>query len=87
MFVTSGTFVPDPALRTIFSSTYPGWWDTPEKDAPLAEFNAAPDQKTRTQLWAKLQAMIYEEAPVIRPGNFNNLVISRKGRSDSSPPT
>jgi len=79
MFVTSGSFVPDPALLTVFSSTYPGWWDTPEKNALFAQFNAEPDQGKRVQMWAKLQAMMYQEVAMIRPGNFNNLMLSRKG--------
>ena len=61
MFVTSGGFVPDPALLTIFSSTYPGWWDTPDKNELFAQFNAEPDQGKRVQMWAKLQAMMYQE--------------------------
>jgi peptide/nickel transport system substrate-binding protein len=79
VFVTSGVLVPDPALLTIFSSTYPGWWDTPEKNALFAQFNSETDQAKRVQLWIKLQAMMYAEVPVIRPGGFNNLMLSRKG--------
>jgi hypothetical protein len=29
--------------------------------------------------------MMYEEAPAIRPGGFNNLIISRKGLLGFSP--
>ena len=79
IFVTSGVVVPDPSLLTVFSSTYPGWWDTPEKNALFAQFNSETDQAKRVQLWAKLQAMMYAEVPMIRPGGFYNLIISRKG--------
>ena len=79
MFVTSGTFVPDPALLTVFSAAYPGWWDTPEKNALFAQFNAASDPGTRVRMWARLQTMMYEEVPMIRPGGFNNLMIARRG--------
>ncbi len=79
MFVTSHAFVPDPSLITVFSSAYPGWWDTPEKNALFAQFNAEVNQGKRVQLWAKLQAMMYEEAPIVRPGGFSSLLLSRKG--------
>lgn len=85
IFVTSGVFVPDPSLLTIFSSTYPGWWDTPEKNVLYAQFNAEADQGKRVQEWIKLQAMMYDEAPSIRPGSFNNLIISRKGLAGFTP--
>ena len=43
MFVTSHSFVPDPSLITVFSSAYPGWWDTQTKNALFAQFNAELD--------------------------------------------
>jgi peptide/nickel transport system substrate-binding protein len=79
MFVTSHSFVPDPSLITFFSSAYPGWWDTPEKNALFAQFNAEVNQGKRIQLWAKLQAMMYQEVPIVRPGGFSSLLLSRKG--------
>jgi len=79
MFVTQASFTPDPALITVYNSTYPGWWDTPTKDALFAQFNDEPDQAKRVQLWAKLQALLYAEVPVVRPGAFARLLLSRKG--------
>ncbi len=79
MFVTSHGFVPDPALITVFSSAYPGWWDSPDKNALFGQFTAEADPAKRTQLWAKLQALMYREAPIVRPGGFNLLELSRKG--------
>ena len=79
MFVTSGGFLPDPALQNIYSGAWPGWWDVPDKNRLFAEFNAEPDQAKRAQLWAKLHELWYTEAPVVRPGVFYQLVLSRKG--------
>jgi len=79
MFVTGGGFVPDPALQNVFTGAYPGWWDVPDKNQLFAEFNAQPDQGRRVQLWAKLHELWYSEAPVVRPGVFYSLVLSRKG--------
>ncbi|HLJ59348.1 MAG TPA: ABC transporter substrate-binding protein [bacterium] len=79
IFVTSHGFVPDPALITVFSSAYPGWWDTPTKNTLFSQFTAEPDAKKRVQLWAKLQTLMYQEAPIVRPGAFNLLQLNRKG--------
>jgi peptide/nickel transport system substrate-binding protein len=79
MFVTSGGFLPDPSLQNIYSGAWPGWWNAPDKNRLFAEFNTEPDQAKRTQLWAKLHELWYTEAPVVRPGVFYSLVLSRKG--------
>jgi peptide/nickel transport system substrate-binding protein len=78
MFVTSGGFVPDPSLQNIFGGAYPGWWNVPDKNRLFAEFNAEPDPAKRIKLWSQLHALWYSEAPVVRPGTFYNLVLSRK---------
>ena len=79
IFVTSGAFVPDPALLTVFSSAYPGWWDTAEKNDLFARFSAEPSQAKRLQMWGQLQTMLYREVGFIRPGDFYDVVITRRG--------
>ena len=79
MFVTSGGFLPDPSLQNIYSGAWPGWWNSPDKNRLFAAFNTEPDQTKRAQLWAKLHQLWYAEAPVVRPGVFYQLVLSRKG--------
>jgi len=79
MFVTQHGFAADPALITVFDSTYPGWWDTPTKDALFAQFTTELDPSKRVHLWAKLQELLYQEVPLIRPGGFARLMLSRKG--------
>jgi len=85
VFVTTFGFVPDPALALPFSSAYPGWWDTPTKDALFAQFNAEPDPRKRVQLWTRLQALMYEEAPIVRPGTAFSLMLSRKNLPGFTP--
>jgi peptide/nickel transport system substrate-binding protein len=75
MFTTSHGFVPDPALITVFSSAYPGWYDTPTKNTLLGEFTSESDQAARVKTWAKLQALMYKEAPIVRPGEFYGLLL------------
>jgi peptide/nickel transport system substrate-binding protein len=69
VFVTGHAFVPDPSLITILSAQYPGWWDSPEKNALVAKLNATPQQTTRKQVWDQLQELIYTQVPVIRIGH------------------
>ncbi|HLW60741.1 MAG TPA: ABC transporter substrate-binding protein [bacterium] len=78
LFTTSHGFVPDPALITVFNSAYPGWWDSAEKNKLFDEFNQTPNQGARVQLWGKLQALWYQQAPLVRPGEFYAVVLSTK---------
>jgi peptide/nickel transport system substrate-binding protein len=78
LFTTSHGFVPDPALITVFSATYPGWWDSAEKNKLFDEFNQTSDPAARTRLWPKLQALWYKEAPLVRPGEFFGVLLASK---------
>jgi peptide/nickel transport system substrate-binding protein len=73
IFFTHGPILPEPTLYSFMNSGAPGWWSTPAHDAALAAFNAEPDPEKRAAMWADLQALIYEEVPVSRVGNFNSL--------------
>ncbi|HLY21673.1 MAG TPA: ABC transporter substrate-binding protein [bacterium] len=75
LFTTSHGFVPDPALITVFSSAYPGWWDTSTKNSLLGEFTSESDPAARVKTWSKLQALMYKEAPIVRPGEFYTLML------------
>ena len=78
MFTTAHGFVADPALITVFNSAYPGWWDSPEKNKMFDEFNQTADQTARVRVWARLQDLIYRQAPLVRPGEFYTVVLSSK---------
>jgi peptide/nickel transport system substrate-binding protein len=78
MFTTAHGFVPDPALITVFNSAYPGWWDSPEKNKLFDQFNQAPNQSARVRLWGQLQALWYQQAPLVRPGEFYTVVLASK---------
>ena len=78
LFTTSHGFVPDPALITVFNSAYPGWWDSPEKNKLFDEFNQTADPAARVRFWPRLQALLYKQAPLVRPGEFYNVVLASK---------
>ena len=80
-FVTFHGFVPDPALITILSPGYPGWWDTPAKRAALETFNAATDEAARAAAWGKLQELLMREAPTVQLGKYFGLLAHQKSVS------
>jgi peptide/nickel transport system substrate-binding protein len=79
MFTTSGGFPPDPAMETFLSPAYPGWWSTSDKAEAFDAFTHASDPRRRAALWARLQDLIYTEVPLVRPGDFFGLVLTRRG--------
>jgi len=78
LFTTSHGFVVDPALITVFSSAYPGWWDSPEKNQMFSQFNQTSDQGARVKLWSNLQKLWYKQVPLVRPGEFYTLYMWTK---------
>ncbi len=69
MFMTHHSSIPDPVLLTVLNDNYPGWWQTDEKHALMEQFTGTSDLKTRQAAWEELQALIYEQLPVVKVGN------------------
>ena len=69
MFETTHGVVPDPILYTFMNDNYPGWWVSPEKEALEAELTGTVDPEARKAVWAKIQELMYEQVPVIKPGD------------------
>jgi peptide/nickel transport system substrate-binding protein len=78
MFVTHGPILPEPTLYSFMTPAAPGWWSTPARDKAVDAFNGEPDPARRAQLWGDVQALIYQEVPIIRIGNFNALGVRSK---------
>ena len=70
MFVTHHGFVPDPILISVMNDNYPGWWTTPEKQTLKNRFTASSDPAERLEIWAELQALIYEQVPTMKTGDI-----------------
>ncbi|MFP4589499.1 MAG: ABC transporter substrate-binding protein [Candidatus Acetothermia bacterium] len=82
MFQTGHGFVPHPILYTWMSATYPGWFDTPEKDELLTEFTSTFDDEESQEVWDELQELCYEEVQPISTGhafNYNLALPEVKG--------
>ena len=69
MFETTHGAMPDPVLYTFMNDNYPGWWVSPEKEALEAEFTSTTDPAARKAIWDQLQALIYDQVPVVKPGD------------------
>lgn len=67
----------DPVLFLGFSDTWPGWYVSEEKDALVAALRRESNFETRMELWDKLQALFWEDVPVIKYGDYFNLHIHR----------
>lgn len=69
MFETTHGAMPDPVLFTFMNDTYPGWWVSPEKEELEARFTGSTDPEERKQIWEEIQALVYEQVPVVKPGD------------------
>jgi len=69
IFVTHHSFAPDPVLLTFINASYPGWWDSAEIGALRAELVNSSDQAARKAVWDKIQALVYEQVPVMKVGD------------------
>ncbi|MDR1978963.1 MAG: ABC transporter substrate-binding protein [Synergistaceae bacterium] len=70
IFFTHHGFVPDPVLFSFMSDVYPGWWATDAKAALAKDFVETMDFTARKAVWDKLQALLYEEVPIAKVGDY-----------------
>ncbi len=73
IFITHGPFPAEPALNGWMSDDYPGWWSSDAKHAATEPFLAESDPEKRKALFAEVQTVFYEDAPVFKVGDFNSL--------------
>ncbi|MBD3678530.1 MAG: ABC transporter substrate-binding protein [Rhodobacteraceae bacterium] len=69
MFMTHHGDVPDPVLLTVMNESYPGWWQTEEKRALMAQLTGTSVLEERQAAWEKMQALIWEQLPTVRVGS------------------
>jgi peptide/nickel transport system substrate-binding protein len=73
MYVSDSPFLPEPALIGQLDSSGPIGWDSEAGRRAIAAFNGELDPKKRLALWAELQAVILDEVPYIKVGDYNAL--------------
>ncbi|TXI05205.1 MAG: ABC transporter substrate-binding protein [Rhizobium sp.] len=71
IYISHSPFLPEPALIGTLSPSSPGWWTTPTSKTAVDAFNTEVDPKKRIELWANVQKTIYDEAPMMKIGDFN----------------
>jgi peptide/nickel transport system substrate-binding protein len=85
IFVTHHSFFPDPILFTFLNASYPGWWDTAEIKALRTELVNSSDQAARKATWDKIQALIYEQVPIMKVGDAYTYDIASPKLKDLNP--
>ncbi len=73
VFLTHYPFLAEPALILNLADTAPGWWSTQTKNDLLARFNAETDSAKRAEIFKEIQALVYDEVPFYKVGDFNSL--------------
>lgn len=71
IFFTTHGFYPEPTLYCFMSSGYPGWWNTDKKKELMSQFVQTMDPEERLNIWHKIQALIYEEVPIVKVGDYS----------------
>jgi peptide/nickel transport system substrate-binding protein len=76
-FVTFNSMSPAPPLYQLWLFEYwPGWWENAEKDELLEQYNVAVDLDEQVRIWEQIQNTIWEEAPIIKIGDFYGYAIA-----------
>lgn len=77
IFISYNSFSSAPPLRHGWLvSGFAGWWTNPEKDRLVAELVNAVEYEEQYAVWEQLQALMYEQVPVIVPGHFYRLGVA-----------
>lgn len=78
IFNTGFSFTPEPTTLSFIPDDWPGWWESEDKEAALAPLMEETDPDARKALWDEFQALVYEEVPIVKTGDFFGLSIKRK---------
>jgi peptide/nickel transport system substrate-binding protein len=86
IFNTGFSFTPEPTTLSFIPAEWPGWWESEDKEAALAPLMEETDPEARRALWDEFQALVYEEVPIVKTGDFFGLSIKRKSLQGESLP-
>jgi len=76
IFSTYHGWVASPALWTLMSPSYPGWWENETKDRLFSQYLAATDIRERAKIWSQIQQVIWEDAAVARCGTADGFLVA-----------
>lgn len=63
----------DPSLWIALDSSWPGWWDSEEKNQLVEDLWRAPTFEERKAIWDQLQELYYEEQPLATMGETGTM--------------
>lgn len=78
IFNTGFTFEPEPTVLSFIGEGWPGWWVSDRKRELLGKLADESDFTKRKALWDQFQQLVYDEAPVVKLGDFFGLTIKRR---------
>lgn len=74
IYMTHSFFLPEPMLTPPqLGDGAPGGWKTAAKDMAITLFTQENNPAKRASVWGTVQAVVYDEVPYIKLGNFNSL--------------
>lgn len=76
MFFTGSPFYPEPTLNGYLMPDYYGWWNTDKQQELLNQLINTIDPEERVVIWNKIQALVYEEVPIILIGGGSHYNIT-----------
>ena len=77
-FITGHNSFEHPLLLPFLSASWPGWWESADKDRLLAAIAAEPNEKKGLGLIQELQSLIYKEAAIVKVCDFFTVRGGRK---------
>lgn len=79
IFFTHANFPGDPTMLNPISDSYPGWYASDAKTKAIKAFLAAATSDEKKAAWTSIQTAFYDDAPLVKVGNFNGLTGLAKG--------
>lgn len=76
LFLATGTSYSDPLTVVFLSSGFPGWWNTPAKNALMNRILSAADEPARRAAWNDLQQLVWTDLPFVKLGFEGNLAVT-----------
>jgi peptide/nickel transport system substrate-binding protein len=73
IFVTHSNFPGDPTMLNTITDTYPGWYISDAKAKAVAAYMTATSKDEAFAAWENVQKVVYDDAPLVKIGNFNAL--------------
>ena len=78
VFVTGHDTPNHPVLMPFMNPTWPGWWDTPEKNKLYNDLFAEVDDKKANALVEDIERLVMKEVPYVKIGEYFGLRGARK---------